>query len=56
MDPDLKHELYAALASDGLTFKDWLVGRVERYVVERRQPDLLAKEPSALVYHHRGDT
>lgn len=48
MDPQLKRELYSALASDGLTFKNWLVERVERYIIERRQPDLLAAEPRAM--------
>ena len=50
LEPDLKHELYVALSSDGLTFKDWLTGQVERYISEQRQPLLIAAEPQPATY------
>lgn len=40
MDPALKRELYAALARDGLTMKEWFRQAAERYLRERRQPAL----------------
>lgn len=46
LDPDLKRTLYAELAHEGLTFKDWLTREVQRYVSERRQPLLFAAEPA----------
>lgn len=50
MEPDLKHQLYIALSLDRLTFKDWLVGQVERYISEQRQPALFAAEPHPPTY------
>lgn len=44
LDPGLKRQLYAALAGDGLTFKDWLIGQAQRYMIERTQPLLFAHE------------
>lgn len=45
VEPDLKRSLYAELAREGLTFKDWLIGQAERYVAERHQPPMFAAEP-----------
>ena len=50
LEPDLKHQLYVALSLDGLTFKEWLVGQVERYISEQRQPTLFAAEPRPPTY------
>jgi len=44
LEPDLKHQLYVALSSDRMTFKEWLVGQAERYISEQRQPTLFAAE------------
>ncbi len=40
IDPKRKHALYAALAADGLTFKDWLIAASENYLSHRDQPSL----------------
>jgi hypothetical protein len=40
VDPVLKRDLHAALAADGSTLKEWFLGRVGDYLVERRQPSL----------------
>lgn len=53
LEPDLKRRLYASLASDGLTFKDWLISQAERYMLDRRQPLLFAAEPPAPRYGER---
>lgn len=53
LEPDLKRSLYASLASDGLTFKDWLIGQAERYISDRRQPLLFAAEPAGPRYGER---
>jgi len=45
LDPVLKRTLYAELAYEGLTFKDWLTREAQRYVAERRQPLLFVAEP-----------
>lgn len=50
LDPALKHELYSALAADGLTFKDWLSGRIEGYLASHGQAILFAAEPQAPAY------
>jgi hypothetical protein len=34
VDPELKAELYAALAEDGLTLKEWFLERVRQYLYE----------------------
>lgn len=44
MEPQLKKRLYASLAVDGLTFKQWLIWQTERYLSERDQPLLFAAE------------
>lgn len=44
LDPVLKRSLYAELAHEGLTFKDWLTREVKRYVADRRQPHLFVAE------------
>jgi len=44
LDPDLKRSLYVELTREGLTFKDWLTREVQRYVGERRQPQLFVVE------------
>lgn len=36
IDTNLKRELYAALALEGSTFKDWLIQRADKYVTESR--------------------
>lgn len=40
VDPNLKRDLHAALAADGVTLKDWFLQRVANYIVEHRQPSL----------------
>lgn len=45
LEPLLKRRLYAALAVDGLTFKQWLISQSERYLSDREQPLLFAAEP-----------
>lgn len=44
MEPLLKKRLYASLAVDGLTFKQWLILQTERYLSEHDQPLLFAAE------------
>ena len=51
LDPELKFALYAALAAEGLTLKDWFVERAARYVREFQQPTLaFAAEPPSPPY------
>jgi hypothetical protein len=45
LEPALKRRLYASLASDGLTFKQWLIRQADAYLSQRRQPLLFAAEP-----------
>jgi hypothetical protein len=40
IEPDLKRELHASLAADGLTFKDWVISQIHEYLDVRRQPTL----------------
>ena len=40
LDPELKREFYAALALEGLTFKDWLTRRIETFIQDHQQPGL----------------
>lgn len=40
LDPGLKREFHAALAADGITFKEWLLTRVSAYFEDRQQPRL----------------
>jgi hypothetical protein len=44
LQPDLKNELYAELAREGLTLKEWLIKQAEQYISERRQPSLFVRE------------
>lgn len=50
LETSLKQRLYASLASDGLTFKEWLIAQAEQYLTDRRQPSLFAAEPSSPRY------
>ena len=40
LDPQLKRDLYSALASDGSTLKAWFIRVAETYLTERQQPRL----------------
>lgn len=40
VERDLKRKLYAALAIDGSTLKDWFVGAATAYLADREQPHL----------------
>lgn len=44
VDPELKQELHAALAEDGLNMRSWFIQRAEHYLSDRIQPsfDLVA--------------
>jgi len=44
VDPSDKHNLYAALAADGLTLKDWFTQSAAEYVRSRSQMRLSFKE------------
>ena len=37
VEPDLKQALYEALAQDGVSLKQWFVGRAEHFIEERYQ-------------------
>jgi hypothetical protein len=50
LETGLKRRLYASLAGDGLTFKDWLIDQAERYLSARAQPSLKAAEPDSPSY------
>ena len=54
LEPDLKRRIYASLAVDGLTFKQWLIGQADRYLLERQQPLLFAAEPPSPSYAKSG--
>jgi hypothetical protein len=48
IDPADKQELYAALAREGLTLKNWFLRQAARYLSERHEPSLfgrVAEEP-----------
>ena len=54
IDPRLKRRLYAALAANSLTLKDWFTRRAEEAVSEQEQPPLFpvthgirAREPQS---------
>jgi hypothetical protein len=47
IEPELKHGLYAELARNGLTLKDWLIGRAERYIKERQPSSPVRRSPTA---------
>lgn len=38
VDPNLKRNLHAALAAEGLTLKDWFLLRVTDYISQHHQP------------------
>lgn len=40
VDPDLKRKLYAALAQESSTLKDWFLTAAANYLSEREQPSL----------------
>lgn len=50
LEPGLKERLYATLALDSLTFKDWLTNQAERYISDRGQAELFAAEPTPKPY------
>ena len=43
--PDLKGELYRALAADNSTLKDWFLTTAKRYIADREQPNLTGLLP-----------
>lgn len=47
---DLKRNLYAELAREGLTFKQWLTQEAERYVHLRQQRVRKVAEPASSMY------
>ncbi|MGD2030108.1 MAG: hypothetical protein PVG86_09250 [Desulfobacterales bacterium] len=50
VDPELKNELYSAIAKKGITLKDWFVDSAEQYIkyqVSERQLTFGFKTPSA---------
>lgn len=40
IEPNLKRGLYAELARNGLTLKDWLIRQAQTYISESQQPTL----------------
>jgi hypothetical protein len=40
IDPNLKRDLHAALAAEGITLKDWFLHHVVGYIAEHQQPSL----------------
>jgi hypothetical protein len=53
MDPDLKRELYAVLAKNGITLKDWFLRNAQRYVSSSVQPSLfVAENTDTASYEH----
>jgi hypothetical protein len=40
VDPDLKRRLYAALAGDNSTLKDWFLSEAASYLADQGQPSL----------------
>lgn len=40
IDPDLKRELHAVLATEGLTMKEWFLAEARRFLDSHREPDL----------------
>lgn len=43
IDPDLKHDLYAALEEDGVNLKQWFLGKVGELLRDRGQLSLPLK-------------
>jgi hypothetical protein len=59
IDPEFKREFYAALALEGLTAKDWFLGRAKDFVEGIQQPWLspeLADSKAALAKDPQGET
>ena len=64
VDPQLKHDLHAALAAEGLTLKDWFLQHAAGFIAERRHPMLPGiirypaadDEPSLRVAEHAPQT
>lgn len=47
VDIETKNDLYAVLAKDNLTLKQWFLNNVEQYIKDQNQPSLFAaKEKS----------
>ncbi len=44
VDPELKHELYEALAKEDLTLKDWFLLNANKYLKNKGQLSLLPLE------------
>lgn len=42
IQPELKRFLYAELARNGVTLKDWLISQARSYIAESQQPTLFA--------------
>ena len=40
IDPELKQELYGALAEQGLNLKQWFLGNAKQYLDQQIQPNL----------------
>lgn len=51
IDPRLKRRLYAALAEDGNTLKDWFLLRSDYYLRNRTQGTLFPPEPPFPMSH-----
>lgn len=45
IEPESKRQLYATLAREGLTLKDWFLKNVDTYVAARNQMPLELREP-----------
>lgn len=59
IDPEFKREFYAALALEGLTAKDWFLGKARDFVEGIQQPWLsaeLADSKSTLAKEHQVET
>lgn len=50
VEPDLKAELYVALARENLTLKAWFIREAQRYVKGSRQLALFVAEPEGVEY------
>ncbi len=44
IEPKLKRELYATLAKEGLTLKDWFIASAQKYIASRQQLDLFGAD------------
>jgi hypothetical protein len=46
LDPELKRQLYSALAKEGVTLKQWFINLAKVHISEHEQPNLpgIAKE------------